>query len=295
MERLFKMAEKLIDTRMKRHEFIAAMEKFNQASEASKAKMLRSVSKVLAGVITASAEFILGFALLFVFFVVTLPFGTADMDSHLTARLVWVFGTLFFYFVVHFTLPFLISLRLTKLNLPVFFLMVSSVYASTATLFIYALFSNVFDPTLFDFVQMSVFMLIFIGILVLSTLIANARYKMLIGDKTSGDSVFFGRLPHHIRGRLILLQTNDHYLNVTTEKGEALIRLSLQEAVDMLDGHVDGVRVHRSHWVSAHILEACKFDTTQRNLTLPTGHIVPVAKNRINELISRLTVVPSDI
>lgn len=294
MEQLFKWAEKLVDARLKRHDFVATIEKYNQASEVSKAKMLRSVSKVLAGVITGSAEFVLGFTLLFVFFVVTLPFGTSAMDNHLTARLIWGLGTIFFYFAVHFTLPFLISLRLTTLNLPVFFLVVSGVYASTAALFIYALFSNVFDPTLFDFAQMVLFMSMFISILVLSTLIANARYKMLIADKTSGGSVFFGRLPHHIRGRLILMQTNDHYLNITTEKGEALIRLSLQEAVDLLDGHIEGVRVHRSHWVSMHILAACKFDATKRNLTLPTGQIVPVAKNRVNELIRWLTVVASD-
>lgn len=294
MDQLFKWTEKLVDARLKRHDFVATMEKYNQASETSKVKILRSVSKVLAGVITGSAEFILGFTLLFVFFVVTLPFGTSAMDSPLTARLIWGLGTIFFYFVVHFTLPGLISLRLTKLNLPVFFVVVSSIYASTAALFIYALFSNVFDPTLFDFAQMALFMSMFIAILVLSTLIANARYKILIADKTSGGSVFFSRVPHHIRGRLILLQTNDHYLNVTTDKGAALIRLSLQEAIDMLDGHVEGVRVHRSHWVSVHILATCKFDTTKRNLTLPTGQIVPVAKNRVNELISWLTTVASE-
>lgn len=63
------------------------------------------------------------------------------------------------------------------------------------------------------------------------------------------EAQFMHRLPSDRRGSLIRLEAQDHYLNVVTGAGAALILMRISDAEAELAG-VEGLRVHRSHWVA---------------------------------------------
>jgi hypothetical protein len=60
---------------------------------------------------------------------------------------------------------------------------------------------------------------------------------------------FLARIPLPMRGALIRIEAQDHYLNIVTDKGSSLILLRLGEAVREL-AQAPGIQVHRSHWVA---------------------------------------------
>ena len=56
-------------------------------------------------------------------------------------------------------------------------------------------------------------------------------------------------LPFNKRGKIISLSALGHYVNVQTENGEHEIRMKFSEALNLVK-LIDGLRVHRSHWVA---------------------------------------------
>ena len=57
------------------------------------------------------------------------------------------------------------------------------------------------------------------------------------------------RIPHPLRGRLVALTVEDHYVEVITEKGKALVLMRLADAMRET-GATEGLQIHRSHWVA---------------------------------------------
>lgn len=94
---------------------------------------------------------------------------------------------------------------------------------------------------------------------------------------------FLRRLPLEKQGRLLCLKTEDHYLRVYTDRGEALILLRLIDALRELEGH-DGRRVHRSYWVSRDAVEATKRHRRKTRLRLTNGLEVPVSETYLPKL-----------
>jgi LytTr DNA-binding domain len=79
---------------------------------------------------------------------------------------------------------------------------------------------------------------------------AAPRAEEPVGRDRSGVVELLSRLPSALRqGRLIALSAEDHYLKVHTDRGAGLILMSLSQAAELL-GPDEGLRIHRSHWVS---------------------------------------------
>ena len=57
------------------------------------------------------------------------------------------------------------------------------------------------------------------------------------------------RLPQEICGNLLRISVHDHYVEVATDRGTARLLMRLSDAIGEVDS-VDGLRVHRSHWVA---------------------------------------------
>ncbi|MEM6303178.1 MAG: LytTR family DNA-binding domain-containing protein [Pseudomonadota bacterium] len=97
----------------------------------------------------------------------------------------------------------------------------------------------------------------------------------------AGTSVerFLRRLPLEVRGPLVRIEAQDHYLNVVTMKGEALILMRMGEALDELED-IAGLQVHRSHWVALDAVTAHRRKDGRDLLTLSDGSAVPVARSR---------------
>lgn len=85
------------------------------------------------------------------------------------------------------------------------------------------------------------------------------------------------RLPQDLWGRLIRLSSNDHYVEVCTDQGCQSILMRFSDALAELDG-VDGLQVHRSHWVARHAILRTAREGGRVFLELADGSRVPVSR-----------------
>lgn len=134
----------------------------------------------------------------------------------------------------------------------------------------------------------------FFTLLVYCTLISVAVTVMsaVLGPLQAGPPVvpaaavatepaILDRLPRPQRGRLLHIAVSDHYVDVTTDKGTALVLMRLSDAIRET-APIAGLQVHRSHWVA---LDAVRRGTRQGGkpvLELENGATVPVSRSFID-------------
>ena len=86
------------------------------------------------------------------------------------------------------------------------------------------------------------------------------------------------RLPLEKRGPLIALSVRDHYVDVITTRGREMLLMRLGDAIRETQG-VEGLQVHRSHWVArAHIAKVRRRGDTA-TLTLHDNTEIPVSRS----------------
>ena len=85
-------------------------------------------------------------------------------------------------------------------------------------------------------------------------------------------------LPPDKRGNLLSMSAQDHYVEITTEKGVHLHRMSLKEAIGRVRAE-EGIRVHRSHWVAFAAMRSLDKSAERYTLLLSNGAIIPVSKS----------------
>ena len=88
--------------------------------------------------------------------------------------------------------------------------------------------------------------------------------------------LFFQRLERPIRGELLCLHMQDHYLAVHSTDGEQLILCRMEDAARELEGL--GRRVHRSWWVAHDAVAEIKRRNGRMSLLLKDGREVPVGR-----------------
>lgn len=86
------------------------------------------------------------------------------------------------------------------------------------------------------------------------------------------------RLPPQQRGGLIALVVEDHYVNVVTERGRALVLMRLADAMRET-GSVPGLQVHRSHWVARAAIVRAHKSEGKVLLELSNGMWLPVSRS----------------
>jgi hypothetical protein len=96
------------------------------------------------------------------------------------------------------------------------------------------------------------------------------------GDRREGDA-FLRRLPINLRGPLVRIEAQDHYLKVVTVRGHTLILMRLGDAMSELAG--TGVQVHRSHWVATDGVARHRREGTRDLLVMSDGVEVPVSRS----------------
>lgn len=89
--------------------------------------------------------------------------------------------------------------------------------------------------------------------------------------------ILLERLPQAKRGRLIRLCAQDHYVEVTTERGRSLVLMRFSDA--MAEAAPEpGIQVHRSHWVALHAISGrCRQDT-RNGFRMSDGSFVPIGR-----------------
>ena len=88
------------------------------------------------------------------------------------------------------------------------------------------------------------------------------------------------RLPFDKRGALVSLSVQDHYTEIVTTKGRALILLRLSDAIAETEGCA-GLQVHRSHWVALDQVASARRDGAKAVLTMKDGREIPVSRSYV--------------
>ena len=95
---------------------------------------------------------------------------------------------------------------------------------------------------------------------------------------TAAVSALLARLPVHKRGELHHLRMQDHYVEVHTDRGMEMVLLRFRDALREVE-EVDGLQVHRSHWVARAAVERVERRDGRVTLLLVNGSTVPVSRS----------------
>lgn len=87
----------------------------------------------------------------------------------------------------------------------------------------------------------------------------------------------FVKLPAALGRDILALQAEDHYVRIHTARGSALLLMRMADAIEDLGG-IEGMRVHRSWWVSRHAVAASVTQGRKLVLTLTNGLAAPVTR-----------------
>ena len=86
------------------------------------------------------------------------------------------------------------------------------------------------------------------------------------------------RLSERARGEPLHLRMQDHYIEVHTSRGMEMVLLRFRDALQEVEG-VDGMQVHRSHWVARAAVDGVERRAGRVTLRLVNGTRVPVSRS----------------
>ena len=127
------------------------------------------------------------------------------------------------------------------------------------------------------------FWFLFLNAFTISTaiLVLREQFHLRPGEITRDfepQARFLGRLSGNLGKNIMRVSSQDHYVEVQTDKGKDLILMRFADALDELDG-LDGIRVHRSHWVSRRAIENVERSAGKIVLNLCDGSTIPVSRS----------------
>ncbi|MGH1479426.1 MAG: LytTR family DNA-binding domain-containing protein [Geminicoccales bacterium] len=92
-------------------------------------------------------------------------------------------------------------------------------------------------------------------------------------------------IPHSLGDNIIRMHAQDHYVEVVTTEGRALLTEQFGDCVEKLQ-QFDGIQCHRSHWISlAHVKDLTRSGSAHICI-MSNGDEVPVSRRRYSELKS---------
>ncbi|GAB5379894.1 MAG: hypothetical protein Alis3KO_14360 [Aliiglaciecola sp.] len=105
---------------------------------------------------------------------------------------------------------------------------------------------------------------------------------------------FYSLLDDSVKGTLLAMSSELHYLQVYTNKGHQLILYSLYQAIDELPQDL-GMQVHRSHWVAFEAIISFNKKGRQGEITLLSGQKIPVSRSLVADVTNRVKLSNSQI
>lgn len=104
-------------------------------------------------------------------------------------------------------------------------------------------------------------------------------------SRSAHEPVLMRRLPLNKRGPLIALSATDHYVEVITDKGSALVLMRLADAITEA-APTCGVQVHRSHWIALARVRKVERRGDGALLDMGAGLEIPVSRRHMPTLRS---------
>ena len=88
------------------------------------------------------------------------------------------------------------------------------------------------------------------------------------------------RLPLEKRGPLVALSVEDHYVRIRTLSGEDVLLMRLSDAIRET-GDINGLQVHRSHWVALDQVKTARRRGDGAMLQMNIGPDIPVSRSNL--------------
>ncbi len=89
------------------------------------------------------------------------------------------------------------------------------------------------------------------------------------------------RLPAPQRGKLSHMSMQDHYVDVRTDRGGGLVLMRFADAIAEAEG-VEGVQIHRSHWVALDMVAATSRAGGRPVVRMKDGTELPVSRGYLD-------------
>jgi hypothetical protein len=103
------------------------------------------------------------------------------------------------------------------------------------------------------------------------------------GRDDAGSSLSDSELPAEaLKGEILALQMEDHYVRVHKPTGSELILMPLGQAIAHVEAQ--GLRTHRSWWVARVAVIAVEGSSRAMSLRLSNGLVAPVARSAVTHL-----------
>jgi len=119
------------------------------------------------------------------------------------------------------------------------------------------------------------------GVVLLIAVAVGLIRAIILGQFPGSDAAqgpaLLARLEPTVRGGIQILTARDHYVDVVTENGTEALFMRFADAIAEVDG-VDGVQVHRSHWVARNAVTAQVRRDGRLFLQMQSGAEVPVSR-----------------
>ncbi|HTV67629.1 MAG TPA: LytTR family DNA-binding domain-containing protein [Rhizobiaceae bacterium] len=101
--------------------------------------------------------------------------------------------------------------------------------------------------------------------------------------ETSKRPRILDRLPANLRGNLSHLSMQDHYVDIRTDRGGTLVLMRLADAIAETEG-VEGLRIHRSHWVAKDAVKGTSRQDGRLFLEMKDGTLLPVSRSYADQV-----------
>lgn len=108
-------------------------------------------------------------------------------------------------------------------------------------------------------------------------------------SKKDAQPDFWDRVPKPIGRDLVALSAELHYMRVYTTQGEALVLFPFGRAVVQLENVIDGVQIHRSHWVALGHVSQIRRNGRRGVCQTTSGLDLPISRKRWQSLQAALT------
>ncbi len=123
-----------------------------------------------------------------------------------------------------------------------------------------------------------------VGISVLVRLLQPNANSRPVATGSAPSTGLFARLPPELGRDIIAVQAQDHYVRVSTPRGNHLVLMRMSDAAEDLAG-LGGLQLHRSWWVNLRHASGLEKSANGRAQLLLRNNIrVPVPRARVSEV-----------
>lgn len=216
-----------------------------------------------------------GFLVISVILAMSEAFGIGEYLSLLPRIAYWLFMSISTFFFASFSATWA-DVWLKKTNMNFYLQLIIRSCISGLSVSLIALLSFIILAG-YGAVTNKVMLEIAVNCLVIAALISGLLSLLSNPKTTDKQAKLLSRLEPTKRGDLISLSVDGHYVELVTSTGSSKLLMRLGDAIDETNG-VDGLQIHRSHWVSMAQIDQVFRQDKRFMLRLSDGRELPISR-----------------